>query len=877
MADDILNNNGDVTIANLRMGTNDLEKDGVKAEAIVKKHGENVSKELVKSLSKGLKSLNTIINKAAKKLLNAANGGYTLSADEYFGIFDKNSFPGLTKISKATNDIRSKNEISATLLKNKTYQAEVSNQWKIDQAESVALLKTELKDLELKNSISKSLMEYKQAENLAHKRIVTDYNIAHIQQLTDQVKREQEINIEKKLAVEKWNSEHIEQLKELNELQKQNRELIAGSNEEQKKFSLGDWFKERAQGISSITNGSFRNLGGGIKSFITLVSGRFLSRYAKQFAAFAGNYIENLNLIENAFGQNSKKVAQWAKDFSFSLGVSTNEVMKFAGSFQSLMETMVGATETGQQMSIVLTELTYDIASLRNMDFSEAYNKMQSTIFGGQLKTSRFLGIDISTGALDELLKDLGMVNVRARDLSEAEKVYLRFIKTVNSLEVSGAFGDLSETLSSVTNRIRILRGSWENLMTVIGNAVSGPINKLMAILIGVVQAVTEMIKVFHELPDATPFNKTAGAIGEIAESIYDVNDNLGLLNIDKFNVLGGAGENDAGAGIKAELEALAGEAAEKYTKIADSFSKVDEEVQNIKNGLLQWIFPLGKIDEEGNFIVDDAKTLNSFLASIRDFGKSIVALFNNNKDAIGNALSKLLPILTGILEKIIQIVTWIIDVTDRIGILDELIVSIVVVGSLAKLITAVGSLKTLLISFMAIGIIAAIVDIADKLGGLGGAILGIISALGGLLMVILAIGAAKDATKWTIGMKLAAMAGASIAAAGVIATATSMAKMSKGDFFANSGVPDHGSLYFAGEGSRPEILYNAGGRTNVIDSEILGEEFYKAQVRANQATGGGYGGVAKLIINGKELADATFKDFDYYSKRTTGRGLTSR
>ena len=80
-----------------------------------------------------------------------------------------------------------------------------------------------------------------------------------------------------------------------------------------------------------------------------------------------------------------------------------------------------------------------------------------------------------------------------------------------------------------------------------------------------------------------------------------------------------------------------------------------------------------------------------------------------------------------------------------------------------------------------------------------------------------------------------------------------------------------------AGEGSRPEILYNASGRTNVINSDQLGDALYKAQMRANQSTRKGNNNVVKLFINGKEFADATYNDFDYYSKRTTGRGFSDR
>lgn len=655
-------------------------------------------------------------------------------------------------------------------------------------------------------------------------------------------------------------------------------------NNELKPTKLKDYFSSFNSGVKSVGSSISKIFSAStIKSFVTLISGRFLFRYAKEFSQFAGDYIENLNLIENAYGKNSKAVAQWAKEFGKSLGVSINEVMRFAGSFQSLMETMVGTTEVGQRMSVTLTKLTYDIASLRNMDFSEAYNKVQSTIFGGQLKTSRFLGVDISTNALDELLEDLGMVNVRARDLSEAEKVYLRFIKTVNSLEVSGAFGDLAETISSVSNRIRILRGSWENLMTTIGNATSGIINNLLAKLIGIIQALTFLVETFWKLPDESGFNNTVAGIDAITESVDDLNASMGLLNIDKFNVLSQGDSSGAGAGIGEALAAEAEKAVEKYEKIEKTFEKIDEQVRNIRNSILSWIFPYGTITEDLEFIVDENKTLNDLLQAVWNLITKITDLFKNNKEQILNVITKVGNVLADIATVLINVISKIVEIADKLGILDDLIIAIVVVGGIAKLLSALGGLQNSLIAIVSIGLFTFITKIADALGPIGGIIIGITATVLGLAAAIAVLASIKDITKVTLGQKLAGAVAAVAVIAGLTATIQGISKLSSKETtnkYANSGIPDHGSLYWAGEGSRPEILYNAGGRTNVIDSEILGDQFYNAIVRANRTTGGSAGNgnmVAKLVINGKELADATFNDFDYYSRRTTGRGLISK
>ena len=643
----------------------------------------------------------------------------------------------------------------------------------------------------------------------------------------------------------------------------------------QENVSTWDRFKS---GLTSISQGLVKFSSGFtriLSRVVTVFSIRRLMTFVEQIKDVAGAYIENLNLIENAFESNSEAIAEWAISFSRNLGVSVNEVTKFVGSFQTLANTMGLVNEVSEQMSITLTQLTYDVASLRNLDFESTFTKIQSTVFSGQLRTSRTIGVDISINALDELLEQLGILNVRARDLSEAEKVYLRFIKTIQSIEVSGAIGDLANTMGTITNRVRILQGSWENLMVSIGNASSGVLADVLAKVIALVQAIDMMIQAFWQLPTSSGLNETAQGVGAISESVDDLNSNLGLLNIDKFNVLSGDVES-AGAGIEAQLAEEAQKVSEEYQKQAELIERQNQEVEELRNKILQWIFSEQDATAGTEEFVMQFETLNPTI-------KALVSIFNSLKSILEQVwfiFEKISPTLSVIIEKIVQIIASIVDWLDKNNLLSNAIITLLVGSALAKLSSGIGKLisnitglKIALVALSALAIFTIIDNINQKLDPLGKKIAGIIYIILGLGLaiagVILAIRSASKGIVGLVGL-IAGGVGLGVFFAGLKSTIEGFTAQS----FANSGIPDRGSLYWAGEGTRPEILYNANGRTNVIDSDILGETLYQAQVRANNATGGGQGGVAKLYINGKELADATFKDFDYYSKRTRGRGL---
>lgn len=623
--------------------------------------------------------------------------------------------------------------------------------------------------------------------------------------------------------------DNIEQEKELVALQtKLNNELDKTRKKTQDELNKTSKWKTLVDGVRQGFSRVSISIPSLFKWFLSFVTLRKFSQVFKAMANYAGDYIENLNLVEQAFGDNAKAVAEWAIDYGTNMGLAITQVQKFAGSFQTLANTMGVAQKVSEKMSLTLTKLTYDVASLRNLDFESAFSKIESTVFAGQLKTSRTIGIDISIAGLDKLLDDLGILNVQARELGETEKIYLRFIKTIRSLETAGAFGDLAKTLTSVTNRIRVFQSSWTNLWTTIGTATSGFISDGLAKAIALVQALTVMVQQFWALPTETAYSNWAKGIGEVTESVDDLNESMGLLNIDKFNVISGAGDAEKNAGISDLLAQEAENAANAYEKATAAAQKYDEEVRKIRNNILKWIFPDSEISENGLEIKLDNK-LNGTLQSIVDVVKSALEFIKGSWPSLKNmflSFTKIAPSLFKLLDSILNILATLWPLVE---------VNVYIIVGLLEKITP------------AIEIIAKVLD--------------------WILSLFKKLGTGSKGSSSGSGMTITSAIGKGLKS--VLGLIFPIFK------YANSGRPKQGSLFYAGEGTRPEILYNAGGRTNVIDSDILGETLYQAQIRANNATGGGGKQmVAKLVINGKELADATFNDFDYYGKRTRGRGI---
>lgn len=344
------------------------------------------------------------------------------------------------------------------------------------------------------------------------------------------------------------------------------------------------------------------------------------------------NFMETLNLAEVSFQNNAEAVVSWSKDYADSLGLSYNEVLKFASSLKSLTDTMGIADDVGTKMSTTLTTLIYNIASLRNLDFGDAYSKIESTIFSGQLRTARTIGVDISVASMQALVEELGYAEIEYKNLTEAQKVQLRTIKVLRDLGSQSA-GDLEKTLASTSNRLRILKSSWENLLTVIGNATNTVFSDLLAYVIGAVQGLSRFIQDLKPLAQSTGLNNTAKAMNLVEDGIEGVNEQLGLLQIDKFETLAGAGDKKNSYSFDSNVD----EELDKYNKLNETMQNIDETVKNVSDRFYEMFQSIDKetfrefADTLGDIVLKLPELVTGLVKVITNITNLFLKLYESN------------------------------------------------------------------------------------------------------------------------------------------------------------------------------------------------------------------------------------------------------
>lgn len=599
---------------------------------------------------------------------------------------------------------------------------------------------------------------------------------------------------------------------------------------------------------------------------------RTLGNIVSQIVQESGTWIENLNLFAVTFGESEyREVLDWATDFADKFGVANNEIVEMLGLFKQLSTSFGITQEQGTQLSQTLAQLAYDLSSFYNIDVSTAEQKLQSGIFSGEIRPLRDLGIDVSEASVNNLLslnEQLRQFNLNMTDLTQSQKVIAR---TIVALQAStNAFGDFARSIDTLQNRIRIFEASIANLRLALGDLVSEYARSFFGYAIAITQIITEIIRMISPLQEELTYDVGNTVFTEISDQAEDAATSINQLPFDKWQSLT-SGDNEQ-LDVTETLNQLLQEQIEQYETISSQFDGIDEEVQNIKNSLLGWVFPNTTIDalnESLEGVTDQNERFNIVLNSFNPTLQSIINLLKDIGTFFGEwwkVAKQIAPAILDIATALIQMIEPIVTALAKSNGL------YVVLGMLLglKFVSIIGSwgssLKPLVNIFLNLtkalssksGAIASLVKFSSTtqgmLYGVTTLVAGLVSFVSSLdylsttskiLIPILAslaaaiVGVAVARAAASAGIAAPAMAGitaAAIAAGITLAAGTALA-LATG--FENGGIPEKSELFYMNEHGVPEALINTGGsQTNVINIDQLSEGMRRGFVQAIQDTG---------------------------------------
>lgn len=422
--------------------------------------------------------------------------------------------------------------------------------------------------------------------------------------------------------------------------------------------------------------------------------------------AYADSFAERLRESnEKLTGFAVSETGQISQSVFSGLGISPATATQYSAMFAQVANSIGMTEEASIALSEAFVRLGADWASLRNVDFEVAYEKLASGL-SGQSRALRAFGLDITMASLQSIAFANG-IEKSVSEMTQSEKAYLRLIAIIEQSEV--AFGDLANTLSSPANQMRYLSQGVQNLGTLIGNLFLPLLQRVLPVLNGFVIAMQRIVIAISETMgiDTSGFNTSLGGMdegfGDLSDSVDEATESAEKFNRatrgwDELNVLGKDTSKGYGVGNNLveneELLAAYDKAIEKYRKAWEkAYKNINNEAEDFAEKILGGTDVLQKIK-------DLTKAIKDFKEEMKPFGEGFGKGFTQVFETLGGVSYK---IITEGLENISKVVGYFDDNSVEKagevmgGIVGTLVVAAGIKTTFTPLVTGIGKLAVAL------------------------------------------------------------------------------------------------------------------------------------------------------------------------------------
>lgn len=423
--------------------------------------------------------------------------------------------------------------------------------------------------------------------------------------------------------------------------------------------------------------------------FVFSYLGRQIAGLTKNMMVAGANMAEIQNLFEVSFGAMADAAEKFAKKLETSWGVSATLTKQQTAYLNNMLKSMGIADDMAYGMSTGLVQLSYNIASLYDISQKDAFDKLRSAMVGISRPLLQ-LGINTKVAELQQVAFRNGITSTN-RELTQQEKIlatYWAIYEQTRSSWQSGsmvingqtvAIGDMTKTIGSNANMIRVLQSRLSDLGRYWGLAFQPIVKYVIPVVYTLIKALTELGKRFalfignlfggsfksiEEMmgefgtADAVSDNGLADYFDEVGNGADKAKKKVDKLtgSIDELNILSepdtsGLGGFDMSMG---GIENNIGLPDMDYIPDEVISGVITERIAEIKSNLLGLLKPLKQI---GSAMLG-AFALGSVIAGISSFVKNFgnlayqFKLFTMSISQFG-FIETLVPLLTSLLNPV--------------------------------------------------------------------------------------------------------------------------------------------------------------------------------------------------------------------------------
>lgn len=598
------------------------------------------------------------------------------------------------------------------------------------------------------------------------------------------------------------------------------------------------------------------------------------------------DYEETLNLWQVAMKGNISQARTFVSEMRNAYGIASATLMNYQATFKNMLSALDGLNEdVAYGLSEALTGMALDYASLYNTSIESAMTKFQA-VLAGQVRPIRSeSGYDITESTIFGIYQQLGGTK-SVRQLDQMEKRLLRILAVYKQMQDT-ATGDLSKTITSSANQLRVMKEQAQEFATWIGVGFNTLLEK-SGILVEINAYLYALSALAEQFAISLGYVEKDYSIKEPIEEANTALDNANdkvdelkgkLLGFDKFQVLSNADtgtdtdnvdlsaeilkaiqeyeriiNNAENPAFKRSLELLQawGLELDENGKIIGGFDKVKDRVADIAKGLggllvfiglvtKPWIVFLAALEATYLTNEDFRNSVNKAISSIGSAGLSVMQSF-----------TKLFISLAPALTTTVEIISNVITILDKLGLLETTIWLVVgallawkavqITVEIAKTATTLMPLiKQLKLSedrivsmasataYALVGVsllASAFMDLQNwgDMSGLEKVSTVLKIVAGAAFLAATAIAAFH--TSWSVGVAAGAIAVGVAAIVASMAAAQAAAKEAQAsiEMHANGGVATKGSLFVAGEAGPELVTKTSGGNSTIMNMQQLNE-----------------------------------------------------
>ena len=311
-----------------------------------------------------------------------------------------------------------------------------------------------------------------------------------------------------------------------------------------------------------------------------------------------------------------------------SLGLNLTELTQYQASLASITNAMGVSQEVATSTAKAFSMLAGDMGSLKNMDFTQVAQKLQSGL-AGQARALYQFGIDITNATLAEYAYANGITKA-VSEMSQAEKAQLRLLAILDQSKVS--WGDLANTINSPSNQLRMLKTNLKEVGTVMGQLFIPIMQSVLPVLNGLSMALKQLFVDIAEIlgikRDLESFGTFGDEVDADVESVEDLNKAMketkkSIREFDELKVINNGSDRASSIGDEIDLTKEILQATAEYEKVwEEAYAKMQLKAEEISKNIGKALAPIKKIIKDfkiGDFL-SAGKDVSGLITSITNF-----------------------------------------------------------------------------------------------------------------------------------------------------------------------------------------------------------------------------------------------------------------